>query len=194
VCSITFSEKLRDKLQFLIGDKDEWTVLKNNVVIKKGRGKSLVNFTFKKPGEYQVNALVKHSDDHGSCKHPDILHSIQVNVSSVKIIVDFNSSYWHTLFTHTKVFTNDTILVPMTIQFYKNPTKLSNVFMNLSGVDCNLRGIIAKDFQLYHRKNSRNIPFVLNGTVGTNIYASVDFFDHAGNSQSYPILHQIREK
>jgi hypothetical protein len=105
----------------------------------------------------------------------------------------YNQEFWLNLFTYQKIFEKQTVLVSVKINYYKKPVDINSLSLYLSGVNCNL---IGKSRQI--TGNTFNsillVPFELNGTVGTSIYAMLDFIDQNKNTVSFSITKLINYK
>mgnify|MGYP003409466611 CR=1 FL=1 len=50
----------------------------------------------------------------------------------------------------------------------------------------------SKEIKLGQNKTVLLVPFELTGTVGSGIYASLDFIDHNTNTVSFPIIELVK--
>lgn len=187
---LSFSESLGERSNLFLTDLSEWSVSIDQNIILRGTGTELNSHRFEMPGEYNIRIFEKHIHVEGGCVHPDQLHLIKLNVASSKAELVYDQSFWHQILSTQKSFAEDTLLLPIRVRYYDEAMPIQNLQVSLSGVNCTLRGVQNKEAILPPNEITL-VPFVLNGQVGTGIYAMLDFIDQNGNTTANSITQII---
>lgn len=157
----------------------DWKILSKPTkkVLKTGKGRPLMSYIFKNPGEYtiQLYSLKKHHIANGNCVHydvPDIIHLsvsenwIQYNISEVilKPAIKGDLEIEETIVTIIAKATN----------FYNQPIEFPNKIIS-SGVSCEIEGILCGVVPL--EGSHYKLSYILSGKAAKNNYISLLFPD-----------------
>lgn len=186
--NISFGQSLSEGSRIITSeDHTEWVIQYEGDILKQGLGRTVLEYIFEKPGLYKVKLYTPEKRTMGGCNHGDIDHTVLLTVSNVVIDYQFDSDYWQEILRRTKTFENVEIMLPLRIRYYddKSPNEITGLAISVAGVNCTLRGRQLSSIRL--PGGLHDVAFLLQGSVGSNVYVMVDFHDHDGRVQSHSI-------
>lgn len=176
-----------------VSEKVTWTINRigaDNTPVS-GVGKTLNEYVFAIPGNYEISIQENLDHQPGECEHKHLPEKIVLEVSAIKMI--FN--------TQAIVFSDEIrkgvetkglkMTVPVSIQTYsKQSVPYSNVLVTTAGVGTNIIATLSEP-KLFQDGNY-TLVYNLQGVASQQAYIMFDFTDVNGQVQSYAHLKQIK--
>lgn len=185
--TIGFNENLDGIIKGVTSDT-RWSITGEGVS-EQGRGAELLKYDFRKPGVYTVTALETDPE------HGDTNYTLTLSVKPIHIEWHWDEAKWLEQFSKQKNYSNTSVSVPVMVHTYNRSTQTITeaLKLNLAGIDCNLTGIAkTENLKAFSNGETRDITFLLNGTVGDGVYAMLDLTDSFGRTTSFSMTQPIR--
>lgn len=184
VC-ISFGEKINTGM--VIDNLVSWEVRnkENNEIIETGSGISLLEIVFNSPGNYLIYLNHNSESNTNSCEHKTIPDLIELMVSPVKMLFDFEQIS----FSSPILSGINTDGITLTVNVNVELSGISNYNFNIpavftSGTDTNIIAMpVNSEVNLTQGLNQ--LQYVLNGKVDRPSYVIFDFIDVNSKIQDF---------
>lgn len=156
---------------------------KNQKVVRNGRGSSLAQYTFDKPGDYTINIELDPSvyrEQLSKCTHSDMPSKILLKVVPFRLVYHIEDMK---ISSQLKGGNQEGSYITIPVDFYtsgETPFSLSKLFVKSVGIEANLIGAPSTSENL-SKTGKYDIRFNLKGTLLSGSYIMLNFIDAAEN-------------
>lgn len=188
---IAFGDRIED-FGGEISAQVTWTVFytNENKQIASGRGASLTQVVYEKPGVYLVEINENIAYDPNGCAHNHLPGKILLEVSPLKMVFDFKTVKLSKNITGNQAANGTTLTVNAMFASNDNSTAVYTQNFKTAGVKTSVAGKL-KNGQATLQQGTNTLEFQLEGQATKGTYIMIDFIDINGVTQSYSLANKI---
>ncbi len=161
-----------------------WSITHEGDVVEQGKGLSLFDYTFDKPGHYILNFQHDHSvqHDHNSCNHYGLPAELIVVVSSIRIEFYCNQMSFSRPIVGGVSMDGVTMNIPINVYTYsgnQEAVKIPDIISSY-GILTTLIGLLESPFNTI-APGRHVLSYTLTGEATSGTYIGFDIIDNNGN-------------
>lgn len=169
-----------------------WKVSNGKQTLQEGIGSSLSNYVFDTPGNYIITFTDPNAGKHThTCEHSPLPNEIHLTVLRYKIQYLFDRCVFSTPLAGGAV-SNTILTIPVQIETYDGkPLDMAVTTVRTMGIAAEVQGAPIPQNTLL-QPGTTTIQYVLNGTLRSNTYIMLGFFDPAGIEHAFSFTQPLK--
>ncbi|MGC4130223.1 MAG: hypothetical protein QM564_11855 [Bergeyella sp.] len=180
------------KYSYPMADDIKWELvnLKNSKIIAKGNG-SIKDFSFKKPGQYELHIFEEIHHVEGGCNHPNYPSKIMITAGSEKMEFDFSTIQFSRKIKAGEDMMGATLTVNVNVSSAGKKSTVYNKELKTVGIGTSIKGKL-KGGEVKLRNGVNTLVYELEGKATKDTYIMFIFTDSNALEQSYSLMEKIQ--